>query len=261
MVWSTDLANRVHPAVSVHDSVPHRQPNHKLRQGAADLRQHSFDRVVVRDGPPFVVQDRQLHLLGPRDADDVRPSAHRWSGPRPFPSPRSRPQCRHRRRTRPPPSTCQATGPSDASPPRPSPQPATPPGWAHSSTPQHLGPTGCPPPRPRVFAPRDRSNAATRTTPHQAGAVALLGTSNRPTRGMSVRRDRDTPEHQLRPDRRPAHTRSTRSACGPRSLCRTLYRTRSPWCSASAPLRTDTCTNRSAPPASGAMKPNPRSAS
>ena len=58
-----------------------------------------------------------------------------------------------------------------------------------------------------------------------------------------------------------AHSRSTLSACGPRSLCRTWYRTRSPSRSDSAPLTTDTCTNRSAPPASGVMKPNPRSAS
>jgi hypothetical protein len=55
--------------------------------------------------------------------------------------------------------------------------------------------------------------------------------------------------------------RSTRSACGPRSLRRTAYRTRSPSCSGSDPTTTDTWTKRSSPPASGVMNPKPRSAS
>ena len=44
VVWSTDLA-RVHPAVSVHDSVPHRQPNHQV----ADNQGHDPERQVHQD--------------------------------------------------------------------------------------------------------------------------------------------------------------------------------------------------------------------
>ncbi|SES29973.1 capsule synthesis protein PGA_cap [Lentzea xinjiangensis] len=54
--------------------------------------------------------------------------------------------------------------------------------------------------------------------------------------------------------------RSTASACGPRSLWRTRKRTRSP-ATRGSPETTETCTKRSGPPASGVMKPKPRSAS
>lgn len=59
----------------------------------------------------------------------------------------------------------------------------------------------------------------------------------------------------------PAQARSTRSACGPRSLCRTWKRTLSPSYSSWPSRTTETCTKRSGPPESGVMKPNPRSAS